>query len=73
MDMNAQFLHILIHRMLFTEAFSISDKKTMNLLQSLLTYEHSFELNKLGLCSLQSIAEQCVHRDLRVEALMMYH
>ena len=33
MDMNAQFLHILIHRMLFSEVISISDKKTINLLQ----------------------------------------
>ena len=33
MDINAQFLHILIHRMLFSEAISISDKKTINLLQ----------------------------------------
>ncbi len=56
MDINAQFLHILIHRMLFSEAISISDKKTINLLLKLLTYEYSQEFNKLGLCSLQSIA-----------------
>lgn len=52
-DAATQFLHIHIYKLFFHEPVNPEDAH--GLLLTLLTYRHSIEFNKLGLCALQGI------------------
>ena len=59
-DTSVQFLHIHIYRLFFVESVSPSSPETVNLLLTLLNFEHSVEFNKLGLSALDSIVSTII-------------